>query len=829
MNTTQYIWEYLRNKGFSAYGVAGIMGNMQAESCVTPNNLQSEYNVKLNMTDAQYTAAVDNGSYTNFVHDSAGYGLVQWTYYTLKQDLYNLCKQRGKSIADVDCQLDCLCQELTSMKLIDTLKNAKSTKEASDYFLTQFERPKNQTDYIKNLRAGYGQEFYNQFSSISVKGGNKMKYNSTNKPLVCMMTNSTNYKGTGQMDIKGVLWHSTGANNPTLKRYVQPSDNDPNRAELMAKLGKNLYGNDWNHTTVQAGLNAWVGKLEDGTVTSVQTMPWNYRPWGCGAGSRGSCNNGWIQFEICEDNLTDKPYFEKAYKEACELTAYLCKMYNLNPQGSVNFNGVSVPVILCHQDSYQLGLGSDHSDVYHWFTRYGKTMTNVRADVAALVNGSSGSITPSDGGSSDSGNGSGGSSSNKPMIGKGDTGTYVKELQEALLKLGYSLPQWGADGDFGNETYAAVIKFQQDKGLEVDGVVGPMTWAAIEKALGNNTQPSNGGSNTPSTNPTPSTDPNEIYRIRKDWSDVKSQIGAYRVLDNAKAACDKAGSAYKVFNSKGQVIYPTGNSTSNTTTKPAETSTVIVVPATKYNDVMLGSASKDERGQYHAGSAGDQTGVEVHIQNWYNGGWNYVIRPNSAALAEKIAAACEKACNNNNIGYDQDQRNTLLAQVKKVGYDMSKVSTPCECDCSSLVSTCCVCAGLDESIFFPGGNGCTTYNLLQQCNKTGQFTALSSTSYTRSKEYLKRGDILLAGGHTVIVLQNGNKVNQVTVTTVTVNPHLVRITADKLNVRSQPSNDSAVTTQVKKGGVFTIIEEKEGWGRLKSGAGWINLSYTEKV
>ena len=81
-------------------------------------------------------------------------------------------------------------------------------------------------------------------------------------------------------------------------------------------------------------------------------------------------------------------------------------------------------------------------------------------------------------------------------------------------------------------------------------------------------------------------------------------------------------------------------------------------------------------------------------------------------LAEKIASACENACNNNNIGYDQNQRNTLLMQAKQVGYDISKITTPCECDCSSLVSTCCVCAGLDESIFFPGGNGCTTSNLL---------------------------------------------------------------------------------------------------------------------
>lgn len=125
-----------------------------------------------------------------------------------------------------------------------------------------------------------------------------MKYSSTNKPLECMMTQSTCYRGTKVMEVKGVLWHSTGANNPHLKRYVQPDDNAPNRQEMLKKLGTNIYKNDWNHISVQAGLNAWIGKLADGTVTTVQTMPWNYRPWGCGSGIKGSCNNGWIQFEI---------------------------------------------------------------------------------------------------------------------------------------------------------------------------------------------------------------------------------------------------------------------------------------------------------------------------------------------------------------------------------------------------------------------------------------------------------------------------------------------------------------------------------------------------
>ena len=219
-----------------------------------------------------------------------------------------------------------------------------------------------------------------------------MKYSASNKPLVCMQTQSTCYKGTSTMNVKGILWHSTGANNPNLKRYVQPSDDAPDREEMLKLLGVNTYKNDWNHIARQAGLNCWIGKLADGTVTTVQTMPWNYKPWGCGSGSKGSCNNGWIQFEICEDGLTDKAYFDKVYKEACEITAYLCDMYNIDPKGTVTVNGVKVPTILCHADSCKLGLGSNHGDLLHRFPKFGKTMDDVRNDVEKLIGKTTSSI-----------------------------------------------------------------------------------------------------------------------------------------------------------------------------------------------------------------------------------------------------------------------------------------------------------------------------------------------------------------------------------------------------------------------------------------------------
>lgn len=213
-----------------------------------------------------------------------------------------------------------------------------------------------------------------------------MKYNENNKPLICMMTNSTCYKGTKKFQPKGVLWHSTGVNNPTLKRYVQPSENDPNRDTLIKIIGINNNGNDWNHIERQAGLNCWIGKLADTSITTVQTMPWDFRPWGCGTGPKGSCNNGWIQFEICEDDLNNIEYFNKIYREACEITAYLCKIYNINPLGTVNLGGAIVPTITCHNDAYKLGVGSGHSDINHWFPKYGKNMETARNDVVKLMN-----------------------------------------------------------------------------------------------------------------------------------------------------------------------------------------------------------------------------------------------------------------------------------------------------------------------------------------------------------------------------------------------------------------------------------------------------------
>ena len=764
MTTEQQVWTLLKNKQLTDIATAAIMGNLFAESSLHFNNVQDACEKRVG-GDTYYTQAIDNGSYSrsSFANDNVGYGIAQWTTDDRKATLYDLCKSRNKSIADPQCQIDHLYNELKSRGLITRINAAGSILDASNIFLVYFEAPANQSQAVKNIRAEFGQKYYNDLKNIKIEqttqGGSNMKYSSSNPPLKCFMTNSTCFKETRKMDIKGVLLHSTGANNPNLKRYVQPSRDDANYASLMQKLGQNVAGNDWNHQELQAGLNAWIGKLANGEITSVQTMPWEYRPWGCGSGNAGSCNDGWIQFEICEDNLADNGYFNQIYKEACELTAYLCKLYNLNPKGTVNFKNKNVPVILCHQDSARLGLGSNHADVYHWFTKFGKDMEQFRSDVAKLIAGDSSTIESSTTSSSSiPTTAANGTLLYTRLLNRGKEGNDVAALQEALNKLGYDCG--AVDGDFGGKTEAAVIAFQRANGLDDDGEAGPMTFMKLNEKLGSSSSTNQAQKPTTSGNANATIVPaSGLFRVRKSWTDTRSQVGAFSSLTNAQQACDNAGPGYYVFDSTGKAVYAyAGGSTSGAATAPSPSSSAPVTPAKTYSGVVIGSASKDENGQYVGGRAGDQSGKEVWTLNWYDQSWTDVFRPTDPQLAENIARQCENACANSNIGYSQSERNTLLTQAKRAGYDMSKITTPCNCDCSSFVSAICVCCGLPEATFFAGGNGCVTSTIGPACLSTGKFRQYTDSKYTRQKDYLKRGDILCnRNQHVVIVLSDGSK------------------------------------------------------------------------
>lgn len=159
------IWDFLFEKIKNKYGVAGLMGNLYAESGLNPQNLQNTYEKKLNFTDKTYTQAVDDGSYTNFIKDSAGYGLAQWTYWTRKEKLYKFAKSENKSIGDLIMQLNFLWKELQGYStVLKVLESTTSIAEASDIVLTKFEKPANQSSSVKTKRQSYAQKFYNQFA-----------------------------------------------------------------------------------------------------------------------------------------------------------------------------------------------------------------------------------------------------------------------------------------------------------------------------------------------------------------------------------------------------------------------------------------------------------------------------------------------------------------------------------------------------------------------------------------------------------------------------------------------------------------------------------------
>lgn len=181
--------------------------------------------------------------------------------------------------------------------------------------------------------------------------------------------NACYIKGEYMKDKKplGVMVHSTGANNPHLKRYVGPDDG-------LLGPGNNNHWNTYYPDGKQVCVHAFIGKLKDGSIATYQTLPWNYVGWHSGSGKKGCANHlGYIGFEICEDGLTDGAYFAAVYREAVELTAHLCRLFNLDP--------LADGVVICHREGGDLGIASHHADVLHWFRNFRKTMDDFRRDV----------------------------------------------------------------------------------------------------------------------------------------------------------------------------------------------------------------------------------------------------------------------------------------------------------------------------------------------------------------------------------------------------------------------------------------------------------------
>lgn len=248
------IWNFFVAKGFSEFGVAGLEGNLKAESALNPRNLQNTFEKKLGYTDDTYTEAVDSGRYKNFVKDSAGYGVAQWTYWSRKENMLAFCKAAGKSIGDLETQLEFLYKELSESykSVFSVLKTATSVRQASDAVLLKFERPADTGASVQALRAGYGQEYYDKFAGKTAdsKGGTHMISN-------CGHDENNRYTGGAAGDQTGGEWALINWYNRPWNCVLRHPDAKV-RAEI-AKLAKaaaqnNLVGYDqgqrytfWEH------------------------------------------------------------------------------------------------------------------------------------------------------------------------------------------------------------------------------------------------------------------------------------------------------------------------------------------------------------------------------------------------------------------------------------------------------------------------------------------------------------------------------------------------------------------------------------------------------
>lgn len=173
------------------------------------------------------------------------------------------------------------------------------------------------------------------------------------------------------------------------------------------------------------------------------------------------------------------------------------------------------------------------------------------------------------------------------------------------------------------------------------------------------------------------------------------------------------------------------------------------------NTIRIGHASISENGTI-TGSAGDQNEKEVYVAENYNipgGNYRFMLRPKDPVLAEKSAIACELGCLNNNIGYSQGTRNTLYHLAKDVNFDLTKVTTPCNTDCSAFMHVCALAGGAN----IPFSGNCTTTATMESAfGNSGYYEVFRDSRYLTSADYLKRGDILVRpSGHTIMVLGDG--------------------------------------------------------------------------
>jgi GH25 family lysozyme M1 (1,4-beta-N-acetylmuramidase)/peptidoglycan hydrolase-like protein with peptidoglycan-binding domain len=174
--------------------------------------------------------------------------------------------------------------------------------------------------------------------------------------------------------------------------------------------------------------------------------------------------------------------------------------------------------------------------------------------------------------------------------------------------------------------------------------------------------------------------------------------------------------------------------------------------------VKISNCGHDENGRYAGGKAGDQTGTEYQIMNWYSRPWLCVLRFDDSKIAAMIADMATKAAQNNLIGYDQgtagnsNDRYTFWQHLKASNYDPAQITVACESDCSASTAAIVKGAGyrLNNAKLKAVSIYLTTRNMRAAMKAAGA-KVLTDSKYLTSGDYLKAGDILLNDNHHVAI------------------------------------------------------------------------------
>ena len=446
MTTQEYIISECRKQKLTDEAIAALLAQIQAESGFKVNNLENTANTKLGMTDEQYVAAVDNGTYTNFVRDCFGFGLWQLTEYSRKQNFINFVRARNGSIGDLALQVEFMFWEFRNYfgKIWNSMKSSHDLYALTKVLLYEWENPLEKTENMR-VRYEYAQVWLNK-----VRGYKEVTNKMTQNECVTKVLNVA----------RNELGYHEKASNSSLddKTANSGSGNYTKYARELDAVG-NFYNGPKNGNPYCDVFVDWCFVKAFGADIGRRMI---FQPMqSAGAGCLYSAQyykqaGRWVTYPQPGDQI----FFSYAAGEYSH-TGIVESVAN----GMVNTIEGNTSDMVARR-SYPLSSGS--------IVGYGRPNWDLAADAKADDVAEDVVVeTPAPAATGYNG----------AIYRKGANGEAVREYQEKLMKLGYDLGNWGADGDFGNDTRRAVIKFQRDHNLEADGEIGPMTVAAIEDAL----------------------------------------------------------------------------------------------------------------------------------------------------------------------------------------------------------------------------------------------------------------------------------------------------------------------------------------------------------